>query len=105
MPGMKFFSIFSLILASLLLQKSFEVSFNVYFDEIISEATKLPQIHVTAEVAKISAKKTNYKSFFVLPYRFILSQKNSGHAENICGHLTNFSKPFFEKLSRAPPVA
>jgi hypothetical protein len=104
MPGIRFFSIFALILASLFIQKSFDVSFLLEGEESISSANKLPSIQLSVDVAKVTPKQKSQKTFFI-PFKTAdFAQDLLNFSEKFCSSSSYFPKPSFENPSRAPPV-
>lgn len=105
MLGLRFFSLFTLILASLFIQKSFDIDGLLSSTEQVTSAKKESHLQVVGVVKIIAPKHKSQKSFFILSDLKISSQKFSIFVENFSGFETFFPKPTFENPSRAPPVA
>ena len=103
MLGLRFFSILTLLLASLFIQKSFDVSPFLYADEEVRSTEKLPLIQ-TSELVKLAIKKKSPHTLFIAPAFLFSGQKTLTSTQNISGFFVYFPKPTFENPSRAPPV-
>ena len=104
MSGIRFFSIFALILASLFIQKSFDVSSLLEVEESISPAGKLPAFQLSVDIVKVTPKQKSQKTFFI-PFKTAnFTQDLLDFTEKFCSSSSYFPKPSFENPSRAPPV-
>ena len=104
MLGFRFFSIFSLLLASLFIQKSFDVSTILVAHEQLSGAEKLPVIQLV-KVTKIVSKHKSHKTFFIPVSVFGLSEEFQVSSQKISSIVSFIPKPSFENPTRAPPVS
>lgn len=105
MLGLRLFTFFTLILASLFIQKSFDADELLVSSEQVTSAKKESHLQIVGVVKIIAPKHKSQKSFFILSGLKITSQKFSDFVENFSGFETFFPKPIFENPSRAPPVA
>lgn len=104
MLGLRLFSIFALLLASLFIQKSFDTDSLLAATEQVSAARKHPQIQVVGLTKVIVPKHKSQKIFFIISDVTILSENFAAFSENFSGFESFFPKPTFENPSRAPPV-
>lgn len=104
MLGLRLFSFFTLLLASLFIQKSFDVESLLASTEQVTSAQKNPHFQVVGAVKLVAPKHKSHKSFFLLSHVSIHPEKFAGFAENFSGFEAFFPKPTFENPSRAPPV-
>lgn len=103
MLGLRLFSIFSLLLASLFIQKSIDVFPLLIAEDAVRSTEKVPHIQV-GEPTKITIKKKSYKTFFLASAAYFTGDCFSKVQENLSGFFVFYPKPSIENPSRAPPV-